>query len=138
MRIKSKGENVKIFPSNFKSNIKININTKIKKSELMKAIRDYCPADHIKAVNNEYDFTKQHSRFNFPTIKCPSHNSSNVIVKYFNKKSYVNDSTNEFKRTAANHLLLKVKDTPRNILLNYPSFKSYEKIGKENAYSRYL
>ena len=138
MRIKNKGDNVKSFPSNFKSNIKININTKIKKSELMKAIRDYCPADHIKAANNEYDLTKQHSRFNFPTIKCPSDNSSKLIMKYFNRKRYVNDSTNEFKRTAANHLLLKVKDTSRKILLNYPSYKSYEIIGKENSNIRYL
>ena len=104
----------------------------------MKIIRDHCPANHIKVANIEYDYRKQHSRFSFPSIRCATERSRRVIGKHFDKKRYGIDSANEFKRTAAEYLVPKIIDTPKKILINYPSYKNFEKFGKDNPNSRYL
>ena len=133
MRINNKGNNMATRQSNFKSNIKIKINTKINKIDLMKAIREYCPTDLIKATYSKYDFRKQHSGLNKPIIECASDKPTKVPGFVFNRKRYAIESNNEFKRTAANHFVSKVNDTPKNILLNYPSYKYYDKLGKEKS-----
>ena len=134
MRINNKGNNMASRLSNFKSNIKIKINTKMNKSALMKAIREYCPTDLVKATYSKYDFRKQHSGLNKPIIDKPT----KVPGFVFNRKRYAIESNNEFKRTAANHFVSKVNDTPKNTLLNYPSYKYYDKLGKENPNIKYL
>ena len=138
MRIHNNIRKVTTRQSNVKSNIKIKINTKIKKNELMKAIREHCTADHIKDSNRKYDLKKHHSSFNFPTVECTSHKSSKIIGRHFNKKRYAIESKTDFIRTAAIHLVSKVNDTSRKILLNYPPFKYFENLGKDNPNIRYL
>ena len=104
----------------------------------MKVIREHCTNDHIKTNYSKVDFKKQHSAFNFPTALCTSDKSSKIIGKYFNRKRYVTEMTNEFKRTAAEYFVPKVRDTPKVTLLNYPSYKYFQKVGKENSNIRYL
>ena len=110
----------------------------MKKSDLMKAIRDHRVEDHIKATYSEHDLTTQHLRLNLPKLKCLSGKPSKIIGRYFNRKRYANESTNEFKRTAANHFVSKVNITSEKSLLNYPPYKYYKKIGRENPNIRYL
>ena len=138
MGIKTKSNKVAARQPHFKTNMNFKSKTKTNKITIMKIIREHCTADHIKDANNEYDFRKLHSRFNFPKIKCPSENSHKTIRKYFNRKRYKTDSTNEFKRTAAMHLASKIIETPKESLLNYPTYKYYDKAGKGNPNFRYL
>ena len=79
----------------------------------MKIIRDHLPADHIKVANIEYNYRKQHSRFNFPSIRCATEKSSRIIRKHFHRERYGIDSTNEFKSTAAEYLVQKIINTPK-------------------------
>ena len=138
MRIQNNVREFTTRQSKFKSNVKIKINTKINKQELMKAIRDHCTALHIKDSYSNYDLKKHHSSFNFPTVECTSHKSSKIIGNYFNKKRYFTDSKNAFIRNSAIHFVSKVNDTSRTTLLNYPAFKYFEKVGKDNPNLRYL
>ena len=138
MRIQNNVTKVATRQSKFKSNVKIKINTKINKQELMKVIRDHCTAAHIKDSNSKYDLKRIHSSFNFPTFECTSHKSSKIIGNYFNKKRYLTDSKNAFIRNSAIHFVSKVNDTSRETLINYPAFKYFEKDGRNNPNLRYL
>ena len=122
----------------FKYNIKLKEKNKNRKSDLMKIIREHIPADHIKAANEDLDLKKHHSRFNLPYIKCPSNNSNKVIKRYFHRGRFKRESSNDFKRNTANHLVLKVFNTPKKVLLNYPSYKYFEKHGKAHPNYQYL
>ena len=104
----------------------------------MKAIRDHRTAVHIKNINSNYDLKKHHSSFNFPSVECTSHKSSKIIGNYFNKKHYFTDRKNAFIRNSAIHFVSKVNNTSRTTLLNYPAFKYFEKVGKDNPNLRYL
>ena len=121
-----------------KSHIKITSHPKIKKSLIMKSIREYIPPDHIKVANSDFDFNKHHSMFKFPILECTSDNSNKIIDRYFNRNRYMTNSTNDFKRTAANYLVLKVHNTPKKVLLNYPPFQHYERVAKEKANYKYF
>ena len=107
----------------------------MKKKELMKIIRDHCTAENIQAnfitSRSEFDFKKQKSDFNAPTVICRSENRSKTFGKYFNKKLYTAARDREFKRSAADSFVPKVIATERKVLLNYPPFKHFEMQGKK-------
>ena len=121
-----------------KSHIKITSHPKIKKSLFMKSIREYITPDHIKVTNSDFDFKKHHSMFKFSILECTSDNSNKIIDRYFNRNRYMTNSTNDFKRTAANYLVLKVHNTPKKVLLNYPPFQHYERVAKEKPNYKYF
>ena len=75
----------------------------------MEKVRNHNTHDNIKASfissRNDFDFQKQKSGFNFPTIVLHSRNKRMRIG--------VAGRTNEFKRTVADFLYLKVSETSK-------------------------
>ena len=110
--ILKKYEKMRLNKSKSNSYARIRKPSKINKKGIMKVIRDHSITDHIKATFqssiSEFDFKKQNSGFNLPTIVSSYENTSKVIGKYFNVNNYVAGRTTEFKRTIAEYFVPKV------------------------------
>ena len=143
--ILKKYEKMRLNKSKSNTYARIRKPSKINKKQLMKIIRDHSITGHIKATFqnsiSEFDFKKQNSGFNYPTIVSSSENTSKVIGKYFNVNNYVAGRTTEFKRTIAEYFVpkvYKIQKNQRNVLLNYSPFKYFEMQAKQFPKRQYL